>query len=98
MATIQEDDDDEGSVMLTIVPNEDGEMVAVPVRVGADRDDNDDDGSKSMTHVDSGDNGDSHVSIVEFNCGRLPFFFFYISFIFTCSIFVGRYRARIASD
>ena len=68
VATIQddaeEDEDGEGSVMLTIVPNEDGEMVAVPVHVGGNRQDHDDDdGSKSMTRVETNGNDDSQVSI-----------------------------------
>lgn len=55
VATIQ-DEGDEGSVMLTIVPNEDGEMVAVPVHV------EDDDGTKGMevVHMEAGEHGDSH--------------------------------------
>ena len=56
MATIQDEDDEEGSVMLTIVPNEDGEMVAVPVHVGT----GDDDHTK-MGHVEGVDHGDSQV-------------------------------------
>ena len=42
--------------MLTIVPNEDGEMVAVPVHVGT----GDDDHTK-MAHVEGVDHGDSQV-------------------------------------
>ena len=58
MATIQDDDEEEGEVMLTIMPNEDGEMVAVPIHVRNE----DDDASKSMSLVESVDNADSHVS------------------------------------
>lgn len=63
VATIQ-DEGDEGSVMLTIVPNEDGEMVAVPVHV------EDDDGTKGMevVHMEGGEHGDSHVSFRQLTC------------------------------
>jgi len=56
VATIQDDDEEEGEVMLTIMPNEDGEMVAVPIHVRNE----DDDASKSMSLVESVDNADSH--------------------------------------
>ncbi|XP_046642907.1 zinc finger protein 724-like [Daphnia pulicaria] len=59
VATIQDDEEnDEGSVMLTIVPNEDGEMVAVPIHV-QDENDEDDDGNKMEVHMDGDENADN---------------------------------------
>jgi hypothetical protein len=58
VATIQDEqeaEEDEGSVMLTIVPNEDGEMVAVPVHVEGEDDD------KMEVNMDNADNVDSQV-------------------------------------
>lgn len=47
--------------MLTIVPNEDGEMVAVPIHV-QDENDEDDDGNKLEVHMDGDENADNEVS------------------------------------
>lgn len=82
MATIQqqeeEADEEEGSVMLTIVPNEDGEMVAVPVRVqqsGEEDGEGDEDGSKTMeVHMDDGDGTEFQV------CNLLADKYLYVSF------------------
>nr|CAG4638912.1 EOG090X0POW [Cyclestheria hislopi] len=65
VATIQEDEDDEGSVMLTIVPTEDGEMVAVPVHVEGDHEDQGDEGTKALGQVDSMENTESHDGTVQ---------------------------------
>ncbi len=46
--------------MLTIVPNEDGEMVAVPIHV-QDENDEDDDGNKMEVHMDGDENADNEV-------------------------------------
>lgn len=46
--------------MLTIVPNEDGEMVAVPIHV-QDENDEDGDGNKMEVHMDGDENADSEV-------------------------------------
>lgn len=43
---------------MTIMPNEDGQVYAVPIHVRKD----DDDASKSISLVESVDNADSHVS------------------------------------
>ena len=53
----QEAEEDEGSVMLTIVPNEDGEMVAVPVHVEGEED-------KMEVHMDNADNEDGQVKTI----------------------------------
>ena len=45
--------------MLTIVPNEDGEMVAVPIHVQGENDE--DDGSKMEVHMDGDENADSEA-------------------------------------
>lgn len=47
VATIQ-DEEEEGSVVLTLVPNGEGEMVAVPVQLNTDGTDNDDEGTRAM--------------------------------------------------
>lgn len=45
--------------MLTIVPNEDGEMVAVPIHV---QDENDDEeGTKMEVHMEGDENADGEV-------------------------------------
>jgi len=56
VATIQDEDDEEGEIVMTIMPNEDGQVYAVPIHVRKD----DDDASKSMSLVESVDNTDSH--------------------------------------
>jgi hypothetical protein len=45
--------------MLTIVPNEDGEMVAVPIHVQDENEE--DDGSKMEVHMDGDENADNEV-------------------------------------
>lgn len=63
--------------MLTIVPNEDGEMVAVPIHV---QDENDDDGTKMEVHMDADDNADSevwlHLDVALFTTQLTSFYLF----------------------
>lgn len=79
-------EEEEGSVMLTIVPNEDGEMVAVPVRVqqqptGEDGD-MDEDGSKAMeVHMEGADAADFQVCVpLKFSVRRSAVLTFFLMF------------------
>lgn len=75
MANLQQDDgqignDEEGEVMLTIVPNEDGEMVAVPVRVQQSTGDDgeNEEGTTMEVHME-GENAEYQVRITrELHC------------------------------
>ena len=60
---------------MTIMPNEDGQVYAVPIHVRKD----DDDASKSMSLVESVDNADSHVSFHIFSTKKI-FFLYWIKF------------------
>ena len=75
VANLQQDDgqignDEEGEVMLTIVPNEDGEMVAVPVRVQQSTGDDgeNEEGTTMEVHME-GENAEYQVRITrELHC------------------------------
>ena len=54
--------------MLTIVPNEDGEMVAVPIHVQDENEE--DDGSKLEVHMDGDENADNEVNHIFGNSNR----------------------------